>query len=69
MCDIYDERHKCDTHDMCHTVTQYDTMTQKSSINGKNSKIWQLGNDIDVTHCDTVTPRDTKSLTINWTLK
>jgi hypothetical protein len=45
--------HKCDTHDVCHTVSQCDTMTQK------NASFCQMKIEIDVTYfelwhvCDT----------------
>jgi hypothetical protein len=45
---------------MCHTVTQYDTMTQKSSKckkykkKCKTAQICQLKNEINVTHFDTM---------------
>jgi hypothetical protein len=45
---------KCDNYEMCHTVTQY--------------KLVKLGNELDVTHCDTMQICDTKSLSIQCTL-
>jgi hypothetical protein len=47
MCDIY---HKSDTHDMCHTVT----LQHKKLKNAKRAKICQWGNEIYVTHLDTM---------------
>jgi hypothetical protein len=64
ICDMCDTWYKFDNHEMCHTVTQCDTMTQKVLKNTKTHKICRLENEIDVTycvtkrHCDTsVTPK------------
>jgi hypothetical protein len=47
MCDMC---HKCDTHDMCHNVTLWNSMAQKSL---KHAQIGQMGNEIEVSHCAT----------------
>jgi hypothetical protein len=50
-CDIC---HKCDIHDLCHTVTQYDTIKHKKIKKAKIDQICNLRNEIDDTHCDTM---------------